>query len=344
MKKVVTFGEIMLRISPEKKGERLTQANLFLIEPGGSESNVSIALSNLGVSTKFASKLPNNPLSDKIIQFLRQFNIDTSAVLRKGDKLGIYWTENGIGPRNSNVIYDRSNTSFSEVAVEEFNWEEIFKDCCWFHFSGISPAISENVNTVLNDAVSKINIPYSVDLNYRSKLWDWLDQDPIQIRLKMTELCSKATLIAGNESDFQNVLGIKPNTTSEDKLFDEIAHKCFEIFPNLKYISISNRAAISASSNIWSGFLFVKDDITFKYKGIEYKLLPIEDRVGTGDSFVAGIIYGLNNKEKHTFQEIVDFATTLAALNHTTLGDASRFSKEEVWKVMENKGTGRIIR
>lgn len=334
----------MLRISPEKKGERLSQANLFMIEPGGSESNVSIALSNLGIPTKFITKLPDNPLSDKIIQHLRQFSVDTSAILKYGDKLGIYWTENGIGPRNSNVIYDRNHTAFSEVKVDDFNWEVLLKDSSWFHFSGISPAVSENVYNVLSDAVSKVNIPYSVDLNFRSKLWEWLSKDSVLINNSMENLCNDATLIAGNESDFQDIFGIQPTSNSEDSLFDEIAEKCFERFPKLEYISISNRYAVSASSNIWNGLLFVKSTDRFKYIGTKYKLEPIEDRVGTGDSFVAGIIYGLLNKINYSFQEIIDFATTLAALNHTTLGDASRFSAEEVWRVIENKGTGRIIR
>lgn len=344
MKTVATFGEVMLRISPEKKGERLSQANLFMIEPGGSESNVSIALSNLGIPTKFITKLPDNPLSDKIIQFLRQFNVDTSAIIREGDKLGVYWTENGIGPRNSNVIYDRNHTAFSEVKVDDFNWAELLKDSGWFHFSGISPAVSENVYNVLSDAVSKVNIPYSVDLNFRSKLWDWLSKDSVLINNTMENLCKRATLIAGNESDFQDIFGIQPSSKSEDSLFDEIAEKCFERFPKLEYISISNRDAISASSNIWNGFLFVKKSDSYKYVGTKYKLEPIEDRVGTGDSFVAGIIYGLINKEKYSFQEIIDFATTLAALNHTTIGDASRFSVAEIWAVIESNGSGRIIR
>jgi 2-dehydro-3-deoxygluconokinase len=344
IKTIATFGEIMLRISPEAKGERLTQANLFRIEPGGSESNVSIALSNLGVLTKFITKLPANPLSIKIVQFLRQFNVDTSSILIEGDKLGIYWTENGIGPRNSYVIYDRNHTPFSKIEIEDFNWGEILKDSGWFHFSGISPAISEKVYNVLKHVISSINIPYSVDLNYRSKLWEWLNNEPILINSKMEQLCKNAILIAGNESDFQNIFGIYPKLNSVEEVFDEIAEKCFERFPKLEYLSISNRKAISASINNWSGMLFVKNKGIQKYIGMEYKLESIEDRIGTGDSFVAGMIYGLINKEKYSFQEIIDFSTTLGALNHSTIGDASRFSEKEVWGVIENDGTGRIIR
>ena len=153
-----------------------------------------------------------------------------------------------------------------------------------------------------------------------------------------------ATLIAGNESDFQNVFGINPTSNSEETLFDEIAQNCFKMFPKLKFISISNRKAISASSNIWNGFLFVRNNKQFKYKGLEYKLEPIEDRVGTGDSFVSGIIYGLINKPKYSYQQIIDIATSLSALNHTTMGDASRFTFDDVLNVIKNKGTGRILR
>lgn len=344
MKTVATFGEVMLRLSPYSKGERITQANIFKIEPGGSESNVSIALCNLGIPSKFVTKLPKNPLTEKVIQFLSQFNVDTSSIIKQGDKLGIYWTENGIGPRNSYVIYDRTFTSFSEVEINDFNWKEILKDSKWFHFSGISPAISKKVYNVLNDAVLKIKVPYSVDINYRSKLWEWLDKDPVLIKKSMEQLCEHATLIAGNESDFQKVFSINPESKSDEKLFEEIAEECFSKFSKLNFIAISNREAISASVNNWNGFLFIKGDKQFKYSGIKYNLESIEDRVGTGDSFVAGIIYGLINYGKYSYQEIVDFASTLAALNHTTIGDTSRFSSDEVWEVVKNKGTGRIIR
>ena len=341
MKKVITFGEIMLRLSPVEKGERLTQATYFRTEPGGSESNVAIALSNLGLETKFISRLPDNVLTDKLIQSLKQFGVDTSFIKKGGDKVGIYWTENGIGPRNSFVIYDRDNTSFSQMSTDEFDWKEIFQDTSWFHFSGISPAISENVKNVLLEALQKVDIPYSVDLNYRDKLWKWVNKDARIISEYMRSLCERAILIAGNESDFQDVLGIYPDSENN---CTEIAAKCFEQFPNLKYISISNRKALSASTNIWNGFLFVKDEGIKKFEGLKYTLESIVDRVGTGDSFVAGIIYGLLNDEKYSYQGIIEFATTLAALNHTTNGDASRFSADEVLKVIANKGTGRIIR
>ncbi len=344
MKKITTFGEIMLRISPQEKGERLNQSVNFRIEPGGSEANVAVALSNLGLSTEFVTKLPDNPLSEKTIQFLQQFNVDTSNIIKLGTRLGIYWTENGIGPRNSFVIYDRNNSSFSEINSQDFNWREIFRSSSWFHFSGISPSISKNVYDELINALSEITVPYSVDLNFRSKLWEWADKEPSRINNIMTKLCKNAILIGGNESDFQNIFQINLNKKLNTSLFEEIAEECFVMFPKLKYLSISNRKAISASSNIWSGHLFVKESKISNYIGIRYNLESIEDRVGTGDSFIAGIIFGLINKEQYTYQETVDFACTLAALNHSTIGDVSRFSEKEVLSVLKNKGTGRIIR
>jgi 2-dehydro-3-deoxygluconokinase len=344
MKKITTFGEVMLRLSPSDKGERLIQASQFKVEPGGSESNVAIALSNLGLSTRFITKLPDNALTHKILNNLKQFDVDTESIVIKGDKLGIYWTENGIGPRNSFVIYDRDNTSFSSMTIDDFNWEEIFKDSSWFHFSGISPSVSENVFNVLKQAVSKIDIPYSVDLNFRSKLWKWVDKEAFEIKTKMEHLCKGATLLAGNESDFQDVLSIHSGKDSSEGIYDEVAFKCFEKFPMLKYVSISIREAISASSNDWSGVMYVKDSDDFRFSSIKYRIEPIEDRVGTGDSFVAGIIYGLINDQMTSMQGIVDFASTLAALNHTISGDSSIFTSAEVFNVLRSKGSGRIIR
>lgn len=334
----------MLRLSPSLKGERITQAHHFRVEPGGSESNIACALSNLGLPARFITKLPDNILSDKIIQFLQQFNIDTSHILKEGDKLGIYWVENGSGPRNSFVIYDRDKSAFSEMRVDDFYWINIFSDSSWFHFSGISPAISENISNILLEVISKISIPFSVDLNYRTKLWSWTDNKPELINKTMSKLCENATLIAGNESDFQNVLMIHPKSKGGDQKFHEIATQTFSRFSKIKYIAISNRESLSASSNIWNGYLFVRNDQKFKYIGVKYNIENIEDRVGTGDSFMAGIIYGLLQKKTISFQKIVDFATTLSALNHTTLGDVSRYKPEEVWGVMKSKGSGRIIR
>jgi 2-dehydro-3-deoxygluconokinase len=341
---ITTFGEIMLRISPSLADERVTQADDYNIQPGGSESNVAIALSNLGETSQFITCLPDNPLAEKVIRQLKSHSVTTDNVIVKGERVGIYWTETGIGPRNSYVIYDRDRSAFSLCDFRSLKWEKILNNSKWFHFSGISPAVSENISEFLEKLVNSCYCPYSVDLNFRNKLWDWVNKDSGRINTIMTNLCQSATLIAGNESDFQNIFGFTNDLVNEDEIYNDIAIKCFEKFNKLKYLAISNRNSVSATINNWNGYLFIRDDAQFSYKGLSYTIDNIMDRVGTGDSFVAGLIYGILNKDKLSFQEIVDFAVTLSALNHTTKGDASFFSANDVFTTMKTKGSGRIIR
>lgn len=341
---ITTFGEIMLRISPCFADERITQADDYIIQPGGSESNVAIALSNLGETSQFITCLPDNPLAEKVIRQLKSHNVTTDNVIVKGERIGIYWTETGIGPRNSYVIYDRSNSAFSLCDFRSLNWDNILNNSKWLHFSGISPAVSENISEFLEELVNSFSCPYSVDLNFRNKLWDWVDKDSSRISKIMSNLCENATLIAGNESDFQNIFSFTSDSENEDEIYNNIAKKCFAKFNNLKYLAISNRGSISATINNWNGYLFIRDDAKFLYKGLSFTIDNIKDRVGTGDSFVAGLIYGILNKNKLGFQEIIDFAVTLSALNHTTKGDASYFSANDVFNTMKTKGSGRILR
>lgn len=341
---ITTFGEIMLRISPSISSERVIQAKNFRIEPGGSESNVAIALSGLGQQSQFVTRLPKNELSKSVVQYLRKHEVSTQNILFGGNRIGLYWTENGTGPRKSFVIYDRENTSFSESTYEDYNWNEILKQSKWLHFSGISPAVSRSVSMLLKKITNDCSCPYSIDLNYRAKLWDWTEKKPKEICEVMTSLCGNATLIAGNESDFINIFSVDSQNKNEDIRFKEIAEKIFSKFSQAKYIAISNRKSISATLNDWNGYLFVRDDNITMYKGLNYHLDHIQDRVGTGDSFVAGIIYGLNNFNSGEYHKTIDFAVSLSALNHTTRGDASYFSKKDVFEVIKTKGSGRIVR
>jgi 2-dehydro-3-deoxygluconokinase len=343
-KVITTFGEIMLRLTPDDSGEKIINAVDFQIRPGGSEANVAIALSNLGEDAAFVSCLPRNQLGDKILRSLHSEKVQTQFILQNDTRIGIYWTETGLGPRNSNVIYDRENSGFSKLKYEDFQWHDILKKSNWFHFSGISPAVSEDVYFQLKRIVDQCNCPYSVDLNFREKLWKWVDKDPEKIAGVMKNLCNKAVLIAGNESDFQNIFGFQCDARDKIEYFSDIADQCFHIFPNLKYIAVSHRVSESATFNTWSGFLFVKETSIHAFRGMEYKIDCIADRVGTGDSFVAGIIYGLIHSDSMTFQEIIDFAVTLGALNHTTKGDASHFTVADVAKTIATSGSGRIIR
>lgn len=341
---ITTFGEIMLRLMPADSGEKIADATDFEVRPGGSESNVAIALANLGLNAFFVSCLPDNALGYKIIRHLRSEGVSTDFIKMMPGRLGTYWTETGLGPRNSFVIYDRENSVFSNITPEDINREHLLSLTSWFHFSGISPAVSENVYLVLAKVVSELQCPYSVDLNFRSKLWEWVNKDPKLIRMMMTELCRNATFIAGNESDFQDVFGFQSSSENPETVFSHLSEQCFKKFPNLEYVAISHRESHSASLNDWSGFLFNRKHPSEGYQGIQYRLDNIRDRVGTGDSFSAGIIYGLLHRETMSDQDIIDFAVTLGALNHTTIGDASHFTAEDVFNTMKTGGSGRIIR
>jgi 2-dehydro-3-deoxygluconokinase len=341
---ITTFGEIMLRIQPSERGERIRQARLFRITPGGSESNVAIALSNLGLRTTFVTALPDNELAQIIQEHLWQFGVDTQYIVQEGERLGLYFTETGIGPRNSFVVYDRTDSAFCRATPQTFPLHEVLQNSSWFHFSGISPAVSESVAEILMQATNKPPCPYSVDLNYREKLWKWVKHDKKSIRNVMSELCENATLIAGNETDFQQVFGFRSEITNKAEGFEDIAKQCFSRFPKAKYVTISDRTSVSATTNHWGGFLFVQENPHFAFHGNEYTLDHIVDRVGTGDSFVAGIIYGLANTKQPDYQQVIDFAVALSALNHTTVGDASCFSVADVEKAIRSGGSGRIVR
>ncbi len=341
---ICAFGEIMLRISPCDKGEKIISATNFRIEPGGSESNVAIALSNLGNKVCFLTKLSDSPLGNKILKYLRSFNVDTSYVIQGDVRSGLYWTENGVGVRPSNVVYDRELSAFSLMELKEINSDIFGTDIEWFHVSGITPAISEKACTLLMETLSSLSVEtkVSVDLNFRGKLWNWLRVDSEKnVHKIMKDICSKAFLITGNETDFQDSLGYYLNSKNQ---YSEIGKRAFKEFKNLKYIGISHRQSHSASINTWSGFLFCRQEDTIStFSSMKYEITDIVDRVGTGDSFTAGIIHGLLNYGDD-FQRVIDMAVTISALNHTTRGDASEFNLEEVEQVIESGSSGRIIR
>ena len=340
---ICAFGEIMLRISPCDKGEKIISATNFRIEPGGSESNVAIALSNLGNKVCFLTKLPDNPLGSKILKHLRSFNVDTSFVTQGDVRLGVYWTENGVSVRPSNVVYDRELSAFSSMEFKEINSDIFGPDIKWFHVSGITPAISEKTCDLLMEILNSLSVEtkVSVDLNFRGKLWNWLrDDSEKNVHKIMRDICTRAYLITGNETDFQDTLGYDLDS---DGQYSEIGERAFQEFKNLKYIGISHRLSYSASVNTWSGFLFCKmEGIIKTFSSRKYELTDIVDRVGTGDSFTAGIIHGLLNCG-NDFQRVIDLAAAISALNHTTRGDASGFNIEEVEQVMKSS-SGRIIR
>jgi 2-dehydro-3-deoxygluconokinase len=341
--KIVTFGEIMLRMSPSLLGERIVKAIDFTIEPGGSESNVAVALAKLGNETVFVSKLPVSNISEKIMRYLKSYSVDTSYIIFGGKRVGLYWTEKGIGPRASQVIYDREYSSFSNIKYTDFDWNGIFKSAYWFHTSGICPALSDDVYKTLKKCMREIkrNIMVSIDINYRNKLWNWVNKKPSSIHRVMWDFCSRANLITANESDLSNALGLKGKTKKGD--YELMAQECFKQLPNLNYIAINLRESFSASRNKWSGVLFVREKgkITM-FKGPEIMITDIVDRIGSGDSFTAGIIHGIINCGRD-FQRIVNFAVGLSALKHTIRGDASQFTSEDVENLFDNPGS-KILR
>jgi 2-dehydro-3-deoxygluconokinase len=344
-KKILTFGEVMLRINPSVPGERLAQASGFTIEPGGSESNVAICLSLLGNDCEFITKLPANALSEKVIRALNSYSVGTSFIAHGGSRVGTYWTEVGTGPRASQVLYDRAGSSFSEIAYADFNWRPILVNAGWFHTSGISAAVSERARKTLTEVLEHLgsDISISIDLNYRSTLWHWARGKKLSIPALMWKLCSRAHLIVGNETDFQDALGIEFDNAAPQEYYEQAATYCFKRLPQLNFLAISLRDSVSASENNWSGLLFVREKKKIvRYKGPDIRITDIVDRIGTGDSFAAGIIHGLING-KNNYQKTVDFTVALSALNHTVRGDASQCTVDDVEHLLKNQ-SGRIIR
>lgn len=346
---ISTFGETMLRVSPKSIGERLHHANDFTVQPGGSESNVAIALSRLGHESRFLTRLPQGPLAEKIMQNLMANAVDTSYIARGGQRLGLYFAEMGTGPRNSEVLYDRQGSAFSEITLKDINWKSALSGVQWFHTSGITPAVSQAACKTLLKTLTLLDpkTALSIDLNYRGKLWAWAKQKHVSIEDTMWEVCSRATLISGNETDFRDCLGIKkkPGAAGAAGLayYKRAAMQCFRRLPKLKYVSVSLRHSHSASENGWSGLLFVKKKTSVSlYKGPKLLITNIVDRIGTGDAMTAGIIHGILSFGTD-YQRTVDFALGLSALNHTTLGDASQFGTEDVEHFLKNPG-GRVVR
>lgn len=342
MTRILTFGEIMLRISPLFTGERIVQAETFRIEPGGSESNVAIALSNLGERVAFLTKLPDNELSEIVYRYLKKYNVDASYIITGRGRLGVYYTEHGIGLRPSLVIYDRENSAFAQADYADFDLNKINKDFLWFHTSGISPAVSKNAFETLEKIITNLdrNMRISIDLNYRSKLWEWVAKPRAEsIKSAMLALCKKAYLLTANETDFQDVFGFETKGDTTQERYAHIAKNAFERMSELQYVAISQRESTSASENIWSGMLFLSNGTQFNSR--VFKITNIVDRVGAGDCFTAGVIHGIINNANP--QYIIDFAVALSALKHTVCGDASQFKVSDVEYLLKNQ-SGRIIR
>jgi len=344
MKKVVTFGEIMLRLTPLNL-RRFSQANSFDVIYGGGESNVAVSLANYGIPVDFVTRLPSNDIGDCALMEMRKRGVNTSNILRGGERLGIYFLEIGAVSRGAKVVYDRAHSAMSTIQKGMVNWEEVFKDAQWFHWTGITPAISQGAADACVEAIqvaNKMGITVSTDLNYRKKLWNY-GKTPAEV---MPELVAGCDVILGNEEDAEKHFDIHPegvDVTKGDTIdagaYISVGKQLMEKFPRCKKAIITLRGSISASHNTWSGVLYDGKEL---FTAPTYQITDIVDRVGGGDSFMGGLIYGLINYEND--QDALNFAVAASCLKHTIYGDANLATVEEVEKLMSGDASGRVAR
>lgn len=346
MKKVVTFGEIMLRLgAPDYL--RLTQCHNLDMSYAGAEANVAVSLANYGISTEYVTCLPDNPIADKCIMELLSHQVGTRHIIRTGERMGILYLETGSNARPSRVFYDRKYSSFSTLDVESINWKEVFADAAWFHWTGITPALSENAARVCSKAIkvaNELGLTVSCDINYRGNLWQY-GKHASEV---MLELVSGCDIILGNEEDCEKVFGIKPDhfdvaktAGNIDQLqFESVCKQMMKKFPRCKKMIITLRGAINANHNTWSGVLYNGSELLHSKK---YDITDIVDRVGGGDSFMGALIYGLIQFVDDD-QRALDFAVAASCLKHTIKGDYNLVSVSEVERLMNGDASGRVKR
>ena len=348
MKKVVTFGEIMLRLAPQEF-LRFSQASSFDVVYGGGESNVAVSLANYGVPVNFVTRLPKNDIGECALMEMRKRGVNTDHIIIGGDRLGIYFLETGAVYRGSKVVYDRAHSAMSEIKPGMVDWEKAFEGADWFHWTGITPAISQSSADACLEAVqiaSKMGLTISTDLNYRAKLWTYCDNSKREEI--MTELTSYCDIVLGNEEDAEMHFGIKPEGISvqteghnvKAEAFLSVCEQMMKKFPRAKKVITTLRGSISASHNTWAGVLF---DGKTLYTSPQYQITDIVDRVGGGDSFMGGLIYGLKQYPNDD-QNALNFAVAASCLKHTIKGDANLVTVSEVEKLMGGDASGRVAR
>ena len=340
--RVLTFGEIMLRLRAPGH-ERLFQSNMLEATFGGGEANVAVSLANYGVDTAFFTILPENIIGDACIQELRRFGVDTQKIQRGPGRMGIYFLENGANQLPSKVVYDRFDSALAAAGVEEVDWTKVFDQVDWFHITGITPAISETAMELSLEAVKtakKLGITISCDLNYRKNLWNYGKRaDEV-----MPELAKYVDIAIANAEDVQNSLGIAAAVDVESGQLDrdnyrKLGDQVLDRYPEMKMIAITLRESHSADWNSWAACLNDREGF---YVSRKYEIRDIIDRVGGGDSFAGGLIYGLSHYE--TKQQALEFATAASCLKHSIIGDFNRVSVSDVEKLMAGNGTGRVQR
>jgi 2-dehydro-3-deoxygluconokinase len=341
-KLVVTFGEIMLRLAPPGF-ERFLQSPGFVATWGGGEANVAVSVAGFGLPGAYVTVVPSNPLADAMIGELRRFNVDTSRILRGKGRMGIYFVENGANQRASKVVYDREYSSIALAKPGDIDWDAALAGATWFHTTGITPAISESAAALALESVKAAQargITVSCDLNYRKNLWKW-GKKASEV---MSELVKYVDVVIANEEDCQAALGIEAGVDVHSGHLDQDAYRTLaanviKAYPNVKTIAITLRESKSASHNGWSACLYDGKDFLMSR---HYEITHIVDRVGGGDSFAGGLIYGLNMLA--TKQEALEFAVAASCLKHSLPGDFSRFTLDEVNNLLKGDGSGRVQR
>ncbi|HBY56395.1 MAG TPA: 2-dehydro-3-deoxygluconokinase [Candidatus Atribacteria bacterium] len=342
MERYITFGEIMLRLKPPQF-ERFLQSPLLEATFGGGEANVAVGLARFGLEVAYVSVIPDNPIGEACIRELKRQGIDTSLIVRKGERLGIYFLEAGANQRPSVVVYDRSHSAIAEAMIGDIDWDKVFQEASWFHITGITPAISSSAADLSLAAVKKakeMNITVSCDLNFRKNLWKYGKSAP-EI---MGELVKYVDMAVGNEEDCQKSLGVKIDIDVESgelqpEKYQELTSKVLALYPNMQKIAITLRESHSADYNGWSAVLDNRKNFFVSKK---YEIHDIVDRVGGGDAFAAGLIYGLNHLSSD--QEALEFAVAASCLKHSIPGDLPLLSLKEVKNLMAGAASGRVQR
>lgn len=340
MNKVVGFGEIMLRLSTERH-LRFEQAKAFTASYGGGEFNVCVSIANYGGNAEFVTRIPNNEIGICALKEMRKMNVESKNVIFGGERLGTYYLETGAGTRGSNVVYDRAHSSMATLEKGVINWEKVFEGATWFHWSGITAAISESAAEACLEAIKiahKLGLTISCDLNYRSKLWQY-GKTPSEV---MPELLSYSNVILGDIDTAYFMLGIeKVNPNYQDqKLLTVLYSKLFELCPNLKTVATTLRYSVSASHQRIGGVLFDGKTI---YNAAVQEVTPVVDRVGSGDAFMGAFIYGLMEFPNNT-QRVLDFSVAACCLKHTIAGDYNLVTLKEVENRLDGDGTGLVSR
>ena len=343
MAKIVTMGEIMLRLSTPNN-EKIIQADEFDINYGGGEANVAVSLANYGHNAEFVTKVPDNPIGAAAVAALRKYGVETKHIAKGGERLGIYFLETGSAMRASSVIYDRAHSAISEAETSDFDFDEIFKNADWFHFTGITPAVSDKAAELTESALKaakKHGVKVSCDLNFRKKLWSSEKAQKV-----MTNLMQYVDVCIGNEEDAEKVLGFKPGNTDVTSgelelagyksIFEQMVAKF-----NFEYVISSLRVSHSASDNGWSACIYSRDTKEF-YHSREYRITPIVDRVGGGDSFAGGVICGFVDGKD--FKQALEYGVAASALKHTIPGDFNLVTRADVDALAGGDGSGRVQR